>query len=78
MNGREEMPLAEQDSQENEAFWAWFKALDAATDTARAKTHATLSSSRADSARTAGRDTRGRVARDEQNTVRGDIAAVCL
>ena len=40
--------MTEQDTEEYEDLWTWFKALDAATDAARARIHATLASNRAD------------------------------
>ena len=64
--------MTEQDLEEYEDLWAWFKALDAATDAARARIHATLASNRADGATSA--ELRG----EEQNAVRGEWAAACL
>ncbi len=69
--------MTEQDSEEYEDLWTWFKALDAATDAARARIHATLASNRADGPTSATRSSRRRVG-EEQEAVRGEWAAACL
>lgn len=69
--------MTKQDSEEYEDLWTWFKALDAATDAARARIHATLASNRADGPTSAARILRRRVG-EEQKAVRGERAAACL
>ena len=54
-NGLGRIKMTKQDSEEYEDLWTWFKALDAATDAARARIHATLASNRADGPATAAR-----------------------
>ncbi len=46
--------MTEQDLEADEALLTWFKALDAATEAAQARIKATLTSDRADVARSAG------------------------
>ncbi len=69
--------MTQQEPQEYEALWAWFKALDAATDAAHASIHARPASNRAEGAGSAAHSMRPRVG-EKQKAVRGDWAAACL
>jgi hypothetical protein len=62
--------------EEYEALWAWFKALDASTETARANIGAALASNRAEDARSEARIGCG--VDDEHIAVRGELTAACV
>ncbi len=69
--------MTEKESEEYEALWTWFKALDAATDAAQVRIRATLASNRAEGARSAARSMRRRLG-EEQKLIRGELAAACF
>ncbi len=72
-NGLGGIKMTEQDTEEYEDLWTWFKALDAATDAARARIHATLATNRAEGPTSAALILRRRVG-EEQKAVRGERA----
>lgn len=75
---REGMSMTKQESAEYEALWTWFKALDAATDAAHERIHATLPSNRAEGARSAAPASMPRRLGEERKAIWGEWAAACL
>lgn len=69
--------MTEQESREYETLWAWFKALDAATDTFRPIIHATPASNLAEGA-TAVAHSNSRRGHEDQKAVRIEWAVACV